>query len=155
MYLLKYHKELLGSGAKIWKLILPYLALSLILNIIYPAFFSIGSSSKLLKNISEIILIPGLIIWIWSGILIIINVPKNKLITNGPYAIAKHPIYNGVAILVFPWLGFIFNSWLGVIAGITLFLATKKFAPEEEKKLAENFGSKWEEYKKKVLIPWL
>jgi Isoprenylcysteine carboxyl methyltransferase (ICMT) family. len=47
-------------------------------------------------------LIPGVTIWIWSVVLILTKVPRGELITSGPYALVKHPIYTGVALLVLP-----------------------------------------------------
>jgi protein-S-isoprenylcysteine O-methyltransferase Ste14 len=34
--------------------------------------------------------------------------------------VVKHPLYTGVAFLVLPWLGFLFNSWLGAAIGVIL-----------------------------------
>jgi protein-S-isoprenylcysteine O-methyltransferase Ste14 len=51
-------------------------------------------------------LLSGVTIWIWSAVLILTKVPQKKLITYGPYAFVKHPLYTGVAFLVLPWVGF-------------------------------------------------
>jgi protein-S-isoprenylcysteine O-methyltransferase Ste14 len=127
----------------------------LILNIIIPSIFSVGGPSIVLKTISIIFLIPGITIWIWSVVLILIKVPQQELITNGPYSLVKHPLYAGVALLVLPWLGFLFNTWLGVLIGIVLYIASRVFAPEEEAILSMTFGTTWDEYCHKVKIPWL
>ena len=148
-------KELVGSGEKIGPLLLPVLIIGLILNIIFPAWFSVGGPSVVLKVISIIVLIPGVINWLWSVVLIITKVPQKKLITNGPYALVKHPLYTGVAILVLPWIGFLLNTWLGVLVGVTLYIASRIFSPEEEAILAKTFGTAWDEYSEKVKIPWL
>ncbi len=86
-------KVLVGSGEKIGLLTLPFLIVGLILNIIFPALFSVGGPSIALRVISVIILIPGVIIWIWSAALILTKVPRKELITNGPYSLVKHPLY--------------------------------------------------------------
>jgi protein-S-isoprenylcysteine O-methyltransferase Ste14 len=87
--------------------------------------------------------------------LIFINVPKHKLITSGPFSIVKHPLYTGVSLLVIPWVGFILNTWLGVVIGIALYITWRIYKPEDEKKLSGMFGNAWTEYTKKVRIPWL
>lgn len=148
-------KDLVGSGDKVMGLTLPFLIIGLILNILYPSFFNVGGPSIVLKVISIILLIPGVIIWIWSVILILIKVPQNKLITNGPYSFVKHPLYTGVALLVLPWIGFLLNTWLGALIGIILYIGSRIFSPKEEEILSKTFGSAWDEYRKKVLIPWL
>lgn len=148
-------KELIGSGDRIMLLTLPFLVIGLILNIMNPSLFSVGGPSTLLKVISILFLIPGLIIWIWSVILVLTKVPQKQLITNGPYAFVKHPLYTGVALLVLPWLGFLFNSWLGLLVGIVLYIGSRLFSPEEERVLSRTFGASWDAYRRKVKMPWL
>jgi len=148
-------KVLVGSGDKIGLLTLPFLIIGLILNILHPSLFSVGGPSIVLKVISIIILIPGITIWIWSIVLILTKAPREELITNGPYALVKHPLYTGVALLVLPWIGFLLNTWLGVLIGIVLYIGSRIFSPEEEKILSKTFGAAWDEYGNKVKIPWL
>ncbi len=148
-------QALIGSGDKIGRSTAPVLIMGLVLNIVYPSLFSIGGPSFVLSVISIIVLIPGITIWIWSVILILTKVPKKELIMSGPFSLVKHPLYTGVAFLVLPWVGFLFNTWLGVLVGIMLFIGSRKFSPEEEKQLSETFGIAWDEYCGKVKIPWL
>jgi len=148
-------KELVGSGDKIGVLLLPFLIVGLILNILYPSWFSVGGPPEVLRWISTVLLIPGVVVWMWSVILILTKVPKGELITTGPYSLMKHPIYNGVALLVLPWLGFLLDSWLGAMIGIVLCVGSRLFSREEEDSLSEIYGAAWIEYCKKVKIPWL
>lgn len=146
---------LVGSGDKIGLLTLPFLVAGIIFNLMNPSLFSVGGPSIILRVISIIILIPGVTIWIWCVILILTKVPQEKLIKNGPYSLVKHPLYTGVALLVLPWIGFLCNTWLGVLIGIILYIASRVFSPEEEKLLSKMFDANWDEYNKKVKIPWL
>ena len=148
-------KELVGSGEKIGLLTLPFLVVGLILNIWRPALFEVGGPSGTLKTISIVMLIPGLIIWLWSVILILTKVPQKQLITSGPYSLMKHPLYTGVALLVLPWLGFLFNSWLGALIGLVIYIGSRLFSPAEEAMLSRTFGRRWDEYSNRVKIPWL
>ena len=148
-------KVLVGSGDKIGLLVLPFLIIGLILNILIPSLFSVGGPAIVLKVISIIILIPGITIWLWSVVLILIKIPRKELITNGPYSLVKHPLYTSVALLVLPWIGFLFNTWLGVLIGIILYIGSRIFSPEEEAILSQTFGTLWDEYFNKVKIPWL
>jgi protein-S-isoprenylcysteine O-methyltransferase Ste14 len=148
-------KALVGSGDKIGLLTLPFLVIGLVLNIWRPSLFSVGGPSIVLKAISIIVLIPGVTIWIWSVVLILTKVPRKELITNEPYSLVKHPLYTGVAFLVLPWIGFLFNTWLGVLIGIIMYVGSRMFSPEEEEELSKTFGAAWDEYRSKVKIPWL
>ncbi len=148
-------KVLIGSGSKIMLFTLPFLIVGLILNIMLPSLFSVGGPSVVLVVISFIILIPGIVIWIWSVVLILTKVPQKKLITVGPYSLVKHPLYTGVALLVLPGIGFLFNTWLGVLIGIVLYIASRIYTPEEETILSNIFGIEWDQYHNNVKIPWL
>jgi protein-S-isoprenylcysteine O-methyltransferase Ste14 len=148
-------KRLVGSGDKIGLLALPFIIIGIGLNIWKPNWFSVGGPTLWIKIISIIILIPGIVIWAWSVYLILTKIPGKKLITGGPYALVKHPLYTGVAWLVLPWIGFLCNSWLGIIIGGALYVGRIRFAQEEEKALSTEFGVAWENYTKKVMIPWL
>jgi protein-S-isoprenylcysteine O-methyltransferase Ste14 len=148
-------KTLVGSGDKIGLFILPFMIIGLTLNIIFPSLFSAGGPLPALKVISIIILIPGIIVWIWSVALILIKVTRRELITNGPYSLVKHPLYVGVAFFVLPWVGFLLNTWIGVVIGIILYTGSRIFSSEEERILSKTFGPAWDEYCNKVKIPWL
>jgi protein-S-isoprenylcysteine O-methyltransferase Ste14 len=148
-------KVLVGSGHRIMLLTLPFLVAGLVLNIMFPSWFSVGGPPLALKAISIGMLIPGVAIWIWSVVLILTRVPKQELITNGPYSLVKHPLYTAVALLVLPWIGFLLNTWLGVLIGIVLYIGARVFAPEEERGLSKTFGATWDEYCNKVKIAWI
>jgi protein-S-isoprenylcysteine O-methyltransferase Ste14 len=147
-------RRLVGSGDKIGLFVLPFLIGGLILNIAYPSIFDVGGPPTVLRVVSILVLIPGVAIWIWSAVLILTNVPRGELITSGPYALMKHPLYTGVALLVVPWIGFLLNTWLGAVLGVVLYVGDRIFAPEEEAALSKSFGSRWEAYRSRVKIPW-
>jgi len=99
-------KVLVGSGDRIILLTLPFLIIGLVLNILYPSAFHVGGPPTSLKVISIIILVPAVIIWIWSVFLILTRVPKNELITYGPYSLVKHPFIHLWLYSCFPGLVF-------------------------------------------------
>jgi protein-S-isoprenylcysteine O-methyltransferase Ste14 len=148
-------KVLVGSGRKIGLQTLPFLLVGLALNILDPSFFSVGGPTIVLRMVSILILIPGFINWGWSVFLILTKVPRKELITSGPYSLVKHPLYTGAALLVLPWIGFLFNSWLGVLIGAVEYIVSRIYSRDEEELLSKIFGARWDEYCKKVKISWL
>jgi len=148
-------KVLIGNGRKIGILALPFLIIGLIMNVMFPDYFSIGGPSFALTIVSIIILISGVTIWIWSVVLILTKIPRKELITTGPYSLVKHPLYTGVALLVLPWIGILCNTWLGIVIGIIVYIGSRLYSPEEEKILSKIFGNAWDDYSKKVKLPWV
>lgn len=148
-------RRLVGTGDKIGLLVMPFLVGGLTLNIAFPSAFAVGGPSTALRLLSILVLIPGVAIWIWSAVLILTKVPRGELITTGPYAVVKHPLYTDVALMVLPWIGFLLNTWLGVVLGAVLYIGDKVFAPEEEAALSKSFGSRWDAYCRSVWVPWV
>ncbi|HEY5906059.1 MAG TPA: isoprenylcysteine carboxylmethyltransferase family protein [Actinomycetota bacterium] len=148
-------KELVGSGDTIMLATLPFIVVGVIVNFVFPSFFEVGGPSATLRIVSIVVLIPGVTVWLWSAVLILRRVPRGELITTGPFALVKHPIYTSVALLVIPWAGFLLNTWLGALIGAVLYIASRRYAPEEEARLAETFGSAWDGYCTTVKFPWL
>jgi protein-S-isoprenylcysteine O-methyltransferase Ste14 len=148
-------KELVGSGDRIGLFMLPFIVVGVILNLAYPSAFQVGGPPTWLAVLSIAVLTPGLAIWAWAVILILDNVPRGRLITRGPYAWVKHPLYAAVAVLVLPWIGFLVNTWLGALLGAALYLGSRIFAPAEEAQLSRAFGPKWSDYTRQVRLSWL
>jgi len=148
-------KTLVGSGDRIGLFTLPFLVVGLILNVAYPTSFDAGGPPTALRVASIAVLAVGVVIWALSAMLIVARVPRGELITTGPYAWVRHPLYTAVALLVLPWLGFLLNTWLGAVVGVIVYIGSRLFAPAEEVVLAKTFGGAWTDYARAVRIPWL
>jgi protein-S-isoprenylcysteine O-methyltransferase Ste14 len=148
-------RKLVGSGDRIGLFVLPVVVGGVLLNLANPSVFQVGGPPTWLAALAIAVLIVGVAIWIWSVILILANVPSGRLITSGPYAWVKHPLYTAVALLVLPWVGFLLNTWLGVVIGVALYLASRLFAPAEEAELSRTFGVTWQAYSRSVKLQWL
>ncbi len=81
---------------------------------------------------------------------------EQKVISTGPYAIVRHPMYTGASLLLLftpPALG----SWVALLCVIPLILVVALRAKEEEKFLAVNLRGD-EEYRQRVryrLVPYI
>ena len=148
-------KRLAGSGDRIRLVVLPVLVVGVVLNVMVPEVFAVGGPPGWLAVLSAVVLVPGIVAWLWSVALILRHVPRGELITGGPFAVVTHPLYTAVALLVLPWAGFLLDTWLGVVLGLVLYAASRRFAPAEERVLATVFPGEWERYRDGVLIPWL
>jgi protein-S-isoprenylcysteine O-methyltransferase Ste14 len=148
-------RTLVGAGDRISLFTLPVVVTGVALNILYPSNFAVGGPPAPLRAVSIVLLAVGVVVWAWSVVLIVGRVPRHELITTGPYALVKHPLYTAVALLVLPWLGFLVNTWLGALIGIVLYAASRRFTPVEEAELARTFGPAWDAYAKSVKIRWL
>lgn len=147
-------KTLIGAGDKTMAFTLPFALAGIILNILYPQIFLLNYG--LVSIITGIVFLAlGIPFWLAAVVQMIQYVPKNRLITKGPFSILLHPIYTSVAILIIPGLGFIFSSWVGAAIGVILYIISRIFRVREEQKLNGIFGTEYQAYRLNVLIPWL
>jgi protein-S-isoprenylcysteine O-methyltransferase Ste14 len=146
---------LVGSGHRIGLFTAPFVVVGLLLNIAFPAVFDVGGPPVALRAASVAVLTVGMVLWAWSAALILIHVPRGQLITTGPFAVVKHPLYTSVALLVLPSLGLLFDSWLGVAIGGVMYIGSRMFAPAEESRMSTLFGERWDRYRGAVRLPWL
>lgn len=152
---MKQMRPLVGAGDRIGRAALPFVLLGLIANILRPSWFSVGGPPAALMVVSAVVLVPGVIVWLWAVVLILAKVPRGELITNGPFALVKHPLYTAVSLFVLPWAGFLVNTWLGLAIGLVVYAAARKYAHAEEEDLERRFGPAWNDYAHRVSFPWL
>lgn len=73
---------------------------------------------------------------------------EHKLVTSGPFAFVRHPLYIGVILTAIGAL-LIFKTWAMAIFTPMSFVVIGR-AEREEELLKQEFGSEWEAYKAKV-----
>ncbi|HYP97407.1 MAG TPA: DUF998 domain-containing protein [Polyangiaceae bacterium] len=147
-------KLLVGAGDRIMASALPFALLGITANALWPALFHLGLGGKGLV-LGGALLALGIPLWFTTAVQILLLVPQGKLITRGPFAIMRHPLYTSVAVLVTPGVGLLFDSWLGFALGLVLYIVSRRFARSEEGELAKRFPAEYPAYRRRVLLPWL
>ena len=81
---------------------------------------------------------------------------ENKLITHGPFAYVRHPIYSTLIITIPPLVIIWFADLIFFIPWILIILVSHLIVSIEERGLIEAFGEEYERYKKNVpaLLPY-
>jgi len=126
---------LVGSGDRIAVATAPFVVVGVVLNVAFPSLVEVGGPSAPLRTLSPIVLVPGVVLWLWAVVVVLPKVPRGELITDGPYAMMKHPIYTSVALLVIPWAGFLLDTWVGVVIGVALYVVSRIYGRDEEAEL--------------------
>jgi protein-S-isoprenylcysteine O-methyltransferase Ste14 len=88
----------------------------------------------------------------WSGE--ITTKVDHDLITSGPYAYVRHPIYSAVLGLCVGTT-LVWNQWHAVVGTLLVAIAYVRKIRLEEENLSEAFGPAWDEYRARVkgLVP--
>lgn len=88
----------------------------------------------------------------WSGTVTIKQ--DHELITNGPYALVRHPIYTGL-LAAFVGSALARGEWRGVLAVLVAWAALWRKLRLEERWMVERFGEQYKTYSRRVpaLVP--
>ena len=92
----------------------------------------------------------AVVIYIRSLRLLRVGIRKDTLITDGPYAVVRHPIY-AVWSVFFPLaVALAFKSWPMLATPIVAYVSFKMLIPREEETLEQRFGAAFEDYRRAV-----
>jgi protein-S-isoprenylcysteine O-methyltransferase Ste14 len=78
------------------------------------------------------------------------NKGSDHLVTNGPYAFTRNPIYLGNTLLMIGGGLVTANLWLLILAVAAAFLTQKLAIEREEQHLGIRFGKRYRDYAKRV-----
>lgn len=115
------------------------------------------------KIIADVVTFVGMLIMIWARKTLDNNWSANivlkqdhELITSGPYAFVRHPIYTGLSLMVLGVVIYV-NTLAFAIFFVLFFFGAYYKAKKEERLLSNHFADKYIEYKKKTkaLIPFI
>lgn len=137
----------------------------LLLNIFFPmamdwAHFNSPLYLKIIGLVLAVLCLP-LLFWVFSSIgknisETVLTKDSHELVTSGPYAWVRHPLYGGALILLFG-ISLIFGDWIIFGYSIVGLLAFRLLViPAEEKQLLDAFGEEYECYQARTgaLLPW-
>jgi len=148
---MKSSMTLFGCGPKLALLCLPYIILSLIIMIEYPEFFDLRFLDKpLFKILGMAWLGLGLIYWVYSAVYFLKYFRPGTLITKGPFALCRNPIYSSIIVFIIPALALIFHSGLTFSISLVLYLGFKISIHGEISVLRRIFGEEYDIYEKSV-----
>jgi protein-S-isoprenylcysteine O-methyltransferase Ste14 len=81
--------------------------------------------------------------------------PQQELVTRGPYAFVRHPLY-AAFLLMLASTGLLAANWfIGVVGVLLIASITVVRIPAEEAQLEERFGERYREYRRRTsaLLP--
>jgi protein-S-isoprenylcysteine O-methyltransferase Ste14 len=90
----------------------------------------------------------------WSGTVTIKE--SHELVTGGPYALVRHPIYTGLLVAIFG-SALAIGEWRAVLALALVAVAFWRKLSLEERWMRERFGQAYDDYRRRVpaLVPFL
>jgi protein-S-isoprenylcysteine O-methyltransferase Ste14 len=146
-----------GAGPKIALATLPYIILSIVVTTIDPGFLKVDFMSiKIFKITGFSWLAIGIVFYVASARTFLREFKKGKLITTGPFALCRNPIYGAFIVFVLPSLALIFRSGMIMTIDVVLYLNFKILIGEEYRQLKSMFKEEYDRYEQEVneLLPF-
>lgn len=127
----------------------------------------IAPASRLwMLAVGSLLYFPGLLLVLWARLALGKNYfastglgvqlfADHQLVTGGPYAILRHPMYTGIILAAFGSL-LLYTTWTTLLLACFAPLISVR-ARREESALAAEFGEQWQAYCQRVpmWIPYL
>jgi protein-S-isoprenylcysteine O-methyltransferase Ste14 len=148
---MKTSMTLFGCGPRLALICLPYVILSLIVMYKYPEFLDLRFLDFFyFKVLGYVWLGLGIIYWMYSAIFFLKYFKPGNLITQGPFALCRNPIYSSIIVFIIPSLALIFYSGLVFSIALVLYLGFRISIHGETNVLRRIFGEEYEIYEKSV-----
>jgi protein-S-isoprenylcysteine O-methyltransferase Ste14 len=148
---------LFGCGPKLALLSLPYVILSLTVMYKYPEFFNLRFLDFLYAKVLGFIWLGlGMIFWLYSAIFFLRYFKPDNLLTKGPFALCRNPIYSSIIVFIIPSMALILHSGLIFSIALVLYIGFRISIHGESIVLRRIFGDEYEKYEKSVneIIPF-
>jgi len=140
----------LGVGPKIFICISPFILIFGIISFLLEPIFRIPIDYYWLILLGGILLIIGLISFIYSEMGLRKAFKASELLTAKAFSYLRHPMYASMGLCVLPGIFIFLNSWLLLLILPMYYLIVRIFIREEEEYLINKFGEKYVHYKEKV-----
>jgi protein-S-isoprenylcysteine O-methyltransferase Ste14 len=105
--------------------------------------------------LGALFLVVGVSFWLLSTGMFLAAYFRGRLETRGPFAVMPNPIYGSWIVFVIPGISLVLNWWPVLLTSVVMYAAQRLFIHEEDDALREKFGGQYDEYRKKVMIPFL
>jgi protein-S-isoprenylcysteine O-methyltransferase Ste14 len=138
----------LGVGPQIVRIALSWMAITIILSIIWKATF------QFFPDVHNILFYIGLTLVVLGAIMYFSTIPalmkgirETNLVTKGTFYLCCNPLYAAIILFIFPGTAFLMNSWLVLTSSIVGYIAFRMKIKGEEAVLEENFGQEYKAYR--------
>jgi len=144
-----------GVGPRMGLAWTPWLAAALALRWWAPEVSALPLPSALRLALGSALLAIGLAFWAWSAAHFLRHFFAGRLLTSGPFAWCRNPIYASFIVLLVPAAALLANAWPLLAADAALYLLFRRFIGDEDRMLADRFGASYEAYRRRVgeLVP--
>jgi protein-S-isoprenylcysteine O-methyltransferase Ste14 len=116
----------------------------------WPGVLRFGAAPRLFETVGAVLIAMGLALWLSGAITVMRAYGRDQLVTSGPYALVRHPVYAGWITMVFPGLALVCRSWPMLLAPFVAYAIFKSRVHVEDEYLERRFGRPYLDYRVRV-----
>lgn len=151
-----YGNQKMGIGGAGPRIMLPSIIVFAVAAwISYTYGLTIPLSSEILTIIGLVLLVSGLLIWIWSMLEFLPAYFGDRLAMRGPYSVMLNPVYSSWIVLVIPGIALLTGWWLLLLTSVVMYVSMRMSVHAEDDFLRQKFGKTYEEYRERVSLKFL
>lgn len=140
-----------GVGPRMGLVLMPWLVVAIGLRVWAPEVSAIPIVPPMVRlGLGVGLLALGLAFWSWSAIHFVRRFSAGRLLTSGPFAWCRNPIYASFIVLLLPAAALLANTWPMLAADVALYIIFHMFIGEEDRMLADRFGASYQAYRQRV-----
>lgn len=130
-----------------------YLAAAVVLHFrMFPRFAFTRTPGAGLRLAGAALLGVGLVVLLSSGLRVLKAFRRERLITDGFFAVFPNPMYAAFVLLIVPGLALLLDSWLVLSGSVVVYVLFRALVPAEDRWLRDRFGAQYEQYRRHVLV---
>jgi protein-S-isoprenylcysteine O-methyltransferase Ste14 len=132
-----------------------YLVLAIVLDCVLRPRFKLHASFETLLPWGVALIVLGLVALGVSAVQMLRAFRRHDLATTGFYAIAPNPMFMSYVLFILPGLSLLLRSWLVLTISLVFYVLIRVMSRPEEEWLKQEFGERYLEYRKRVLLKFL
>lgn len=124
--------------------------------LLHPAFVIRGVPAVGVRVAGGVLVACAVVVYLWALLTLRRGLRRGELVTRGPYALVRHPLYASNILFTAPGLALLIRSWLLVPLPIVMYAACRLLLANEEKRLEDRFGEPYGAYRRSTpaLLPF-
>jgi protein-S-isoprenylcysteine O-methyltransferase Ste14 len=132
-----------------------YLALAIVLDYVLRPRFRLHASFDAVLPWGIALIAVGLIVLLLSSAQMMWAFRHHELATTGFYGISPNPMFMSYVLFILPGLSLLLRSWLVLTSSLVFYVLIRVMSRPEEEWLKQEFGERYLEYRRRVLLKFL
>ncbi len=116
----------------------------------WPDILLVRSLPGAVETAGVILMTIGLLLWAAGVVTLTKAYNRDELVTNGAFALVRHPIYAAWIVLVLPGLALFTGCWPLLLTPVIAYLIFKRLIHVEDDYLEQRFGQAYRDYRAQV-----